>query len=369
VECKSLDKKCHICGVEIREYIADWKTSTGLSLKTLATNTGIDQGLLSKYANGKRMPSENDLAKLSVGLNISFTELKKALIAEKIVSLVRYEQHPREIFEIAESRVEYLKSKKTFIVNDLSDSLKIKLKEIDILQAKWGAKKPLEGIQLQKLEEYFRVKYTYESNRIEGNTLTYKETHLVINEGLTIGGKPMTDHLEAINHNEAALWLKDMVTGHEDLNQKGLLDLHGIILRSINSAYAGTYRDVPVRISGSEHIPPEPLFLRQLMEEYFIHYTQQKHVMHPVILAAEMHERLISIHPFIDGNGRTSRLVMNLILLKSGYTIANLKGDYKSRIQYYAALEKVQVDNDPEPFYELIADNVKESLTEHLSMV
>jgi Fic family protein len=105
------------------------------------------------------------------------------------------------------------------------------------------------------------------------------------------------------------------------------------------------------------------------MEDYYIHYTRQKPVLHPVILAAEMHERLVSIHPFIDGNGRTSRLLMNFILLKNGYTIANLKGDYDSRMAYYKALESVQVDNNPEPFYHLILDKVKESLEEHLAMV
>jgi len=122
-------------------------------------------------------------------------------------------------------------------------------------------------------------------------------------------------------------------------------------------------------ISGSEHVPPQPFLLEKLMEEYFTHYERQKRILHPVLLAAEMHERLVSIHPFIDGNGRTSRLLMNFILLKNGYTIANLKGDYESRMAYYNALENVQVNNNPESFYNLILDKVEESLKEHLAMV
>jgi Fic family protein len=105
-----------------------------------------------------------------------------------------------------------------------------------------------------------------------------------------------------------------------------------------------------------------------MMEDYFIFYETQKDILHPVILAAEMHERLVTIHPFIDGNGRTSRLVMNLILLKNGFTIANLKGSYDDRMRYYKALEQVQVNHESISFYELIAENVEASLKEHLHL-
>ena len=124
-----------------------------------------------------------------------------------------------------------------------------------------------------------------------------------------------------------------------------------------------------MRISGSRHEPPQPWQLDKLMEDYFHHYLRQKGSLHPVLLAAEMHERLVSIHPFIDGNGRTARLVMNLILLRNGYTIANLKGDNASRMAYYQALEKVQVDNEPAVFYQLVADAVVSSLHAHLDLV
>ena len=188
-------------------------------------------------------------------------------------------------------------------------------------------------------------------------------------EGLTIGGKSLAEHLEAINHTEAIGWLRSLVAGSDEVNRRNVLDLHSLVLKSIDSDNAGRYRSVPVMIGGSEHEPPQPFLLDKLMEDYYKHYTKQKQVLHPVILAAEMHERLVSIHPFIDGNGRTSRLLMNFILLKNGYTIANLKGDYDSRMAYYKALGNVQADNNPEPFYHLILDKVKESLEEHLAMV
>tara|TARA_B110000908_G_scaffold157071_1_gene196870 strand:+ start:26 stop:1138 length:1113 start_codon:yes stop_codon:yes gene_type:complete len=350
-------------------YISEWRAANGYTLSSLAQLSGVDQALVSKYEKGKRMPSEKHIVALAVAMGIDVSELRAKFLVDKIAGMLEYETKPQQILMAAEDRVEYLVSKKSLVVPKLSLEAKQKLSVIDELQARWKASKPLSGIQLHKMEEYFSTRYTYDSNRIEGNTLTFQETHLVVAEGLTIGGKSMVEHLEAVNHTEAIAWLKEMVHGNEDITRRNLLDIHGLILKSINSGNAGAYRSVPVMIGGSEHKPPQPYMLEKLMEDYFVHYQQQKRVMHPVILAAEMHERLVSIHPFIDGNGRTSRLIMNFILLKNGYTVTSLKGDYNSRMEYYAALENVQVNNNLEPFYHLILDKVTESLIEHLEMV
>jgi len=116
-------------------------------------------------------------------------------------------------------------------------------------------------------------------------------------------------------------------------------------------------------------MPPQPYFLPKLMEEYFVFYHERKAIFLPVVLAAEMHERLVTIHPFLDGNGRTARLVMNLILLRHGYPIANIKGDAESKKRYYASLEKAQTQNDKSDFIRLIMDAVKESLEKYLSIL
>ena len=350
-------------------YIAEWRLANNLTTSALAQLSGIDQALISKYETGKRMPSENHLEALANVMQVDLSEIRTKFLADKIAEMVQYEINPLEILKVAEDRVEYLTSVNALKVGKLSTEIEAKLTEIDVLQAKWKESKPLSGTVLKKMEEYFATRYTFDSNQIEGNTLSYQETHLVVAEGLTIGGKSLVDHLEAINHTEAITWLKQMVNGKEDLNKRNLLDIHRLILKSIDNDNAGKYRNVPVRIGGSEYLPPQPYLLDKLMEDYFIHYERQKRVMHPVIIAAEMHERLVSIHPFIDGNGRTSRLIMNFILLRNGYTITSLKGDYDSRMAYYAALENVQVNNNPEPFYHLIIDKVKESLEEHLEMV
>lgn len=353
----------------LHSLLKEGRQAKNLKHKEVVTLTGIDQALLSKYENGSRLPTETHLMQLGEAYGLEIRQLRVFWVAEKVVGLSRqYEIPVDEIMMAAESRVEFLYGKHSLVVPPLPSELEMKLEEIDELKAAWQKAKPLNPAQLRKMQEYFNIEYTYESNRIEGNTLSLQETSLVVNQGLTIGSKSMREHLEAINHAEAADFIVELTTKQEDLTRRTLLELHGLILKSIDRENAGRWRSVPVRISGSQHEPPQPFMIEKLMEDYFIHYSRQKGRMHPVILAAEMHERLVSIHPFVDGNGRTSRLVMNLILLRNGYTIANLKGDNASRLNYYRALEKVQVDNDPSAFYHIVADAVLASLKAHLAL-
>ena len=219
------------------------------------------------------------------------------------------------------------------------------------------------------IKEALKVEFLYESNRIEGNTLTLRETQLVINEGMTISGKSMREHLEAINHKEAILFIEDLVTQKMELSEYVLKQIHGIVLYGIDRENAGVYRKLPVAIAGSKHLPPQPYLLQDLMEDYFRFYELHRNYLHPVILAAEMHERLVSIHPFIDGNGRTSRLIMNLILLQHGFPLAIIGGDYESRMAYYDALEKVQTEDDKQSFILLIAEKVLSGLDRYINIL
>ena len=353
----------------LAQVLMEARKEKGIVVRNLAYQSGIDPALISKYEKGVRLPTEENLKAISEVLKLPFDTLRKTWLAEKVYQLLELEIDAKEILTLAESRVEYLNSNQALKMRDLSDSVNSKLLQVDVLKKEWASKKPLNLLQLQKMTEFFHVAYTYESNRIEGNTLSLQETHLVVNEGITIGGKSMREHLEAINHAEAIGYMEQLVKDQLDFSPRVLMELHYLILKGIDRDNAGRFRSVPVRISGSEHLPPQPYLLNKMMEEYFVHYDTQKKILHPVILAAEMHERLVSIHPFIDGNGRTSRLVMNLILLKNGLTIANLKGDINSRMAYYRALEAVQVDNNPEPFYHLVTDAVKDSLEKHLELV
>ncbi len=147
------------------------------------------------------------------------------------------------------------------------------------------------------------------------------------------------------------------------------MSIHNLILRGIHPEDTGRYRKVQVMIKGSAHMPPQPFLVAKEMEDYFIWYETNKNKLHPIVLAAEMHERLVTIHPFIDGNGRTSRLVMNLILLQHGYVIANIKGDYENRMHYYQALETAQTQNNKEEFILFVAQMEKESLERYLEII
>lgn len=353
----------------LNQLLRELRENKNLVIREVAANSRIDAALISKFEKGSRIPTEANIKALSSVLDYPENELLKLMLVEKVVEVVKYRSYAEEVLQLAESRVEYLSSNNVFNLPKLSDEVLTKLEQIEVLKEKWEKKRPLNALQLSKMMEHFHVEYTFQSNRIEGNTLTKQETHLVVNEGLTIGGKSMHEHLEAINHAEAIDYMEQLVNDKQGITKRTLFELHHLILKGIDRENAGNYRTIPVRIAGSEHLPPQPYLLEKMMEDYFIHYVAQRKILHPIILAAEMHERLVSIHPFIDGNGRTSRLVMNMVLLQHGYTIANLKGDDASRMDYYRALESVQMDNNPEPFYLLVIDAVIDSLNNHLALV
>lgn len=344
------------------------RNSKSLKVKDIAALTKLDASLISRFESGARKPSDLQLMILSEAYGIELWELKKASKVDAIMYILDDEPDLATMV-VEEVRAVFLRGDEALNPPKINEALRSKLDRIDTLKSTWNANRPLNVTQLAKIREYFGIQYTYDSNRIEGNTLSLQETSLVVQEGITISGKSMREHLEAVNHAEAIIFIEDLVKKKEALSTRNLKSLHGLILRSIDREHAGQYRKVPVRITGSEHMPPEPYLVDKMMEDYFLFYIQEKKRLHPVILAADLHERLVSIHPFIDGNGRTARLVMNLILLQHGYTITNLKGDISSRHAYYNALEKVQMDNVPGVFYNLVADAVEASLKSHLAMV
>lgn len=238
------------------------------------------------------------------------------------------------------------------------------LANIDKEKQSLDAARPLVN---QTILQAMDIEYTYDSNRIEGNTLTLRETDIVINKGLTIGGKSMREHLEANNHYEAILYIRDLIKEGIQVSEKLIKDIHSIVLRGIDRENAGKYRSVPVAISGSCHTPPQPWEVPKLMEELNSLLLVEAVELHPVILASEIHERIATIHPFIDGNGRTARLLMNVVLLQHGYTITNIPGDTDSCIAYYNALEKCNIEDDKTDFLILIANYVYASMKNLIS--
>lgn len=242
-----------------------------------------------------------------------------------------------------------------------------------ILQIIDDRKARLDGLRRtldnERIREALRIEFLYESNRIEGNTLTLRETHLVVQEGMTISGRSLREHLEAINHKEAIALIEEIIQQQQDFSEYVLKQIHALVLHGIDRDNAGRYRIQPVLISGSRHIPPQAHTLQSLMDAYFAWYNEHQSRLHPVELAANLHERLVTIHPFIDGNGRTARLVMNLVLLRHGYPLAIIGGDSESRIAYYDALEEAQIRGNSEGFTRFIAEIVLTSLERYCDIL
>lgn len=240
---------------------------------------------------------------------------------------------------------------------DLLKSIEGKKHELDKLR-------PFSPEIIRKLQEQFLVEWTYNSNAIEGNTLTLQETELVINRGLTIGNKTLREHFEAINHKDGIEFLYDFIKKKKELDEETILRIHKIILKNIDDLGAGHYRKINVMILGAVHIPPSAVKIPKLMTEFIQWYYQNKSKIPAAELAAWAHYKLVYIHPFVDGNGRTARLLMNLILLQNGYPPAViLKVDRK---KYYRVLNEADREKHIN-YFDFIGRSIERSLLIYLN--
>jgi Fic family protein/DNA-binding XRE family transcriptional regulator len=335
----------------------------GLKTREVAQLLGIDQALISKFESGTRKPTREQVLKLAALLEIDLETIMITWLKEKILYEIGPDEFALKALLAAEEEIRYqnktAKKKVSAVLQKILD-------EIDSLKTKLDSYSTSDTTRIPKASA---LEYTFESNRIEGNTMTLRETDLVINEGLTISGKSMREHLEVINHHEAITYIKDLMQKNTSINERELLSIHYLIVRGIHPEDAGRYRKGQVQLQGSNHIPVSPLLLATAMEDFFIWFETNKNSLHPIVLAADAYERLLTIHPFTNGNGRTARLVMNLILLQHGYSIATIKGDNDTKTHYYQALETAQTKNNKEAFLLFIAQTEKESLARYLSTI
>jgi Fic family protein len=228
---------------------------------------------------------------------------------------------------------------------------------------------PLPESQQKNLDDYQRVELTYTSNAIEGNTLTRQQTALVVEEGISVAGKELREIQEAINH--ARAWdsiVSSVSEGQEpkDVTESFLLEIHSQILDRINDHDKGKYRNQPVYITGSRFVPPNYLKVPELMEG-FINWLHSRQGIDPICKALEAHYRLVSIHPFTDGNGRTSRLLMNVLLRQQGIPPAIVRPE--DREVYIASLEKAHIEESLESYYQVMLNIVSRSLDDYLNLI
>jgi Fic family protein len=238
------------------------------------------------------------------------------------------------------------------------------LVEIDKLQKEVNALRPLQPDTLEQLKKYYRVGLTYSSNALEGNSLTETETKIILEDGITIGGKPMKDHYEATGHGEAYDYMNSLAT-IQCFTEEDIKKLHKLFYHRINEEEAGQYRKKKVFISGSKYALPTPDQVQDLMNKFITKMKVVAKERHPVEYSAIAHKDFVFIHPFIDGNGRVARLLMNLILLQKGYCLAIIPPIL--RMDYVQALEKAHTDD--KEFIRFIARTVRETQNDYLRLL
>jgi len=235
--------------------------------------------------------------------------------------------------------------------------------EIEALQKEINRLRPLNEEFAKQVREYYRIGLTYSSNALEGNSLTESETKVVLEDGITIGGKPLRDHFEAIGHSEAYTLLFVLVNS-KTISEEDIKKLHYLFYRRIEESPAGVYRKNKVVITGSRYSTPLPEKVPELMKQLPEKTDLLRKNHHPVEFAGLLHKEFVFIHPFVDGNGRVARLLMNLALLQEGYNITVIPPVL--RPEYIRTLEKAHTDD--REFLELIAQAVKETQKDYLRL-
>ncbi len=239
--------------------------------------------------------------------------------------------------------------------------------KIEELKSKLNEYRPLTSEEVRRLREEFLINFTYNSNAIEGNTLTLQETALILKEGITIDEKPLKDHLEAVGHKDAFYYVEELVKDKIHISEKVIKDIHTLVLMD-KPQNRGIYRRIPVTILGAVHEPPQPYIVPILMEQLINEYNNEMQNLHTVEKVALFHLKFEGIHPFIDGNGRTGRLLLNLELMKEGYPPINIK--FKDRRKYYDCFSDYHLKNgDSSMLVSMVTKYVEEELEKYISVL
>lgn len=239
--------------------------------------------------------------------------------------------------------------------------------KIDELKNRLAAMRPLNKTELKRLRDEFMIENTYHSNAIEGSTLTLRETALILQEGVTIAEKPIKEHLEAIGHKDAFEYVISLADAKAELTERAIKEIHSLVLMN-DPVNKGVYRSIGVTIMGAVHTPPQPYLVPVQMERLLSDYQDMKQRMHIIEAVAEFHLRFEGIHPFIDGNGRTGRLILNLELMKAGLLPVNIK--FADRRKYYDCFDRYYGDaHTPEALVELIVGYETEEMERYIKVI
>ena len=235
----------------------------------------------------------------------------------------------------------------------------INFDSIDVENNKYKEVK-LNELLSKQLKKDLNIKWTYNSTGIEGNSYTLNQTRILLAEGITIGGKRLVEHLEIIGHSEAIEYLEDIIENNVELTEREIKNIHSLVTKDIENVNSGAYRNNAVYISGSKHIPPQPYLVSEKMEELMLWYNNESKNIHPIERAAILHGEFVSIHPFIDGNGRTARLLLNFELMKNNYPAIII--EIEEREKYFDALEVGNLSGNWDKFTEFVREKCEERI-------
>lgn len=333
----------------MKSLLKNAREHKGLKTREVAQILSIDQALISKFETGTRKPTRDQISKLSQLLEIDYETLMIAWLKEKILYEIGNEEFALKALLLVEQEIQ---NNKKIINSAVLNSIQTILDEIESLR---NQIKSFQHFDLHRISKTLELEFISESNRLNGNSLTFDETKSVINEGLTIPGKSMQEHLEAVNLQEALAFIKELNQKKTAINEKDFLSLHNLILRGIRPENSGKYKN-------------DSLIMRE-MNLFFNWYESNKNSLHPILLASEAHLRITTILPFENGNVQIANLLMNWILLQNGYVFATIQGNETHINEYLTVLEECQNKNDKSFFIDYILRIEKQNLLRAIELV
>ena len=333
----------------MKTLLKNAREQKGFKTREVAQILGIDQALISKFESGTRKPTKDQISKLAQLLEIDYETIMIEWLKEKILYEIGDEEFALKALLLAEKEIQ--KKQKTIHSSFLSTIQNI-LDEIEILKQQIQS---FQHFDLRRISKILELEFICESNRLNGNSLTFEETKSVINEGQTISGKSMNEHLEAINLQETIGYIKDLNQKKAPISEKDFLTIHNLALRGLKPENSGKYRNDSVIVSE--------------MNLFFNWYETNKNSLHPILLASEAHLKILTIHPFEKGNIQVANLLMNWILLQHGYVFATIQGNEKQKTEYLSILEEFQNTNDNSFFIHFILQIEKENLVHAIKLI
>ncbi|MFD1605737.1 helix-turn-helix domain-containing protein [Flavobacterium artemisiae] len=326
----------------MKSLLKNARENKGLKTRELAQLAGIDQALISKFESGTRKPTKDQIIKLSQLLEIDYETLMVAWLKEKILYEIGDDEFALKALLLAEQEIQ--KNKKE-IDSAILSANQIILDEIEKLKNKLQS---FNHFELRQISKTLELEFIFKSIYSNGNSLSLEETKSVINDGITISGKSMQEHLEAINFQEIAAYIKDLSLKKTSLNEKDFLLIHNLIFKGIEFENAGKYKK-------------ESLILRE-MNLLFSWYETHKNNLNPIILASEIYLKILDINPFEKGNSLVANIIMNWILFQNNYVYAVAQKDKNSSSEYFSSLDEYKIKNDKSVFINYILKTEKENL-------